>query len=122
MSKAYDRIEWSYLERVIRTLGFSNKWIKLIMVCVKLVSYSVVVNGKQSGNIIPSRGLRQGDPLSYFLFLLCIEGLLCQLRKTVGENALQGVVVARYSSKVSHLFFVDDSLLFYRTKAETIIK
>ena len=73
MSKAYDCIEWSYLESVMRTLGFSNKWIKLVMECVKSVSYSVVVNGKQCGNIVPSRDLRQGDLLSPFLFLLYAE-------------------------------------------------
>ena len=104
MSKTYDRIEWSYLESVIRTLGFSNKWIMLVMECVKFVPYSVVVNGKQCGNIVPLRGFREGDPLSPFLFLLCAESLSCQLRKVVRECALQGVGATRYSLKVFHLF------------------
>ena len=58
MSKAYDRIEWRFLEGIMETLGFSAKWIRMIMNCVTSVSYSLVVNGKQSGHIIPSRGLR----------------------------------------------------------------
>ena len=58
ISKAYDRIEWPYLERVRKTMGFLNKWISRVMCCVTTVTYSVMVNGKQCGNILPSRGIR----------------------------------------------------------------
>ena len=74
------------LEKVMRKMGFffffvlfcfffSEKWIRLIMVCVKIVTYSILVNGELKGLIYPLKGLKQGDPLSPFLFLLCIEGL-----------------------------------------------
>ena len=79
MSKAYDHIEWSYLEKVMDSIGFSSRWIQLVMECVRSVSYSIVVNGNSCDNIIPSRGLSQGDPLSPFLFLLCAEGLSCKI-------------------------------------------
>ena len=116
MSKAYDRVEWHYLEGVMTRMGFSNKWISLVMECVSSVSYSVVVNGKCSGNIALSRGLRQGDPISPFLFLLCAEGLSCLIRNDSNKGISQGVAAARYGPNVSHLFFADDCLFFCKAK------
>ena len=58
MSKAYDRVEWVFLEVMMRRLGFSEGWIGLMMMCVRTVSYSVLINGEPKGKIIPTRGLR----------------------------------------------------------------
>ena len=122
MSKAYDRIEWSYLQGVMETMGFSAKWIELVMKCVTSVTYSLVVNGKQSGHIIPSRGLRQGDPLSPYLFLLCGEGLSKLLKSATEEGSIHGVVVASQGLKITHLFLANDSLMFCRARSKDCLK
>ena len=121
MSKAYDRVEWSFFEEVMRKLGFNEQWITLMMICVNSVSYSVLVNGEPKGMIRPSRGIHQGDPLSPFLFLLCTEGLHSLISKAASEGTIHGVGLSR-SPKLTHLLFADDSLLFYSLARMNAIK
>ena len=97
-------------------LGFAKRFVNTIMPCIKLVSFSFLLNGEPIGNIKSSRVRRQGDPLSPYLFLVCIMGLQGLLHKAEIEVLIRGVSICRNGPRVSYLFFVDDSVLFYRAK------
>ncbi|XP_050241121.1 uncharacterized protein LOC126690018 [Quercus robur] len=118
MSKAYDRVEWIFLEQILLRMGFREEWVALIMECITTVSYSILVNGEPKGLIKPSRGLRQGDPPSPYLFLFCSEGLNAILRKAALNGEIQGFSLSRNGPKITHLFFADDCLLFCRSTLE----
>ncbi|KAA3478112.1 reverse transcriptase [Gossypium australe] len=112
MSKAYDRVEWDFLAGMMTALGFHNDWIVLIMRCVCSVSYSVSLNGLNSDWFSPSRGLRQGDPLSPYLFLICAEGFATLLEDVKQRGLMEGAPIGRGRISINHLFFADDCILF----------
>jgi len=114
VSKAFDRVEWAFLSGMMVRLGFPEDWINRVMSCVTTPSFSVRINGKAYGNIIPSRRLCQGDPLSPYLFLLCAKGFTSLLSKAEYERQLHGVQICRRVPSISNLLFVDDSLIFYQ--------
>ena len=114
MMKAYDRVEWKYLDAIMTKLGFSRQWVDMIMRGVRSVSFSVLFNGARTEFFKPSRGIRQGDPLAPYLFLLAAEGLSCLLQHRQISGKLEGLVVANSAPPINHLLFADDSLLFFK--------
>lgn len=122
VSKAYDRVDCGYLKMQMKKMDFSNKWIGSIMLCVSKVSYSVCFNGDQVGPIVPKRGLRQGDPLSPYLFLFCVEGLSISLKEATDAQRIRGCKICVNASAVTHLLFADDSFLYYNTTTEEILE
>ncbi|WZY69216.1 hypothetical protein YC2023_001456 [Brassica napus] len=114
MSKAYDRVEWDFLEALFLKLGFHQRWVSWIMLCVRSVSYFVILNGQSYGHFTPERGIRQGDPLSPFLFILCAEALVHTMSKAEQEGVLTGMKLAPSCPAVQHLLFADDSFFLCR--------
>lgn len=90
ISKIYNRVSWDYLQSMMISMGFSTKWTTWMMMCVTLVSYSISFQGSTISPIIPSRGLRQGDPLSPYLFILCVEGLSLSLKEAARNGSIYG--------------------------------
>eukprot|EP00253_Pinus_taeda_P036193 PITA_36193 len=111
LSKAYDKVSWSYLEAVLEAFGFSKQWIKWILALIKSLRYSILVNGAPSVPFSPSRGIRQGDPLSPFLFVILMEGLSRLIAKKKAEGQIKGLQPIRTCPATMHQQFVDDTML-----------
>ncbi|XP_021758571.1 uncharacterized protein LOC110723527 [Chenopodium quinoa] len=114
MNKAYDRVRWDFLSQVLRAFGFPPYSVHIIEQCVTTVSYQVLVNGSLTPSFRPQCCLRQGDPLSPYLFVLCMEVLSTSLRRAEEQALFSGIRVSRGGPSISHLFFADDSLLFFQ--------
>lgn len=112
VSKAYDRVEWLFLEKILAKLGFIRSIIDLIMLSVLSVSYSFLLNGSQFGSLIPRRGIRQGDPLSPYLFIYCVEGFIQMINVAVGQGRIKGIRIAPSAPVMLNLCFADDTVLF----------
>jgi hypothetical protein len=118
LSKAYDRVDWDFLKKVMQRLGFSCRWVDWIMSCVTSVRYQVKFNGNLLDSFSPSGGLRQGDPLSPFLFLFIADGLSSLLQREVDSGNIVPLKICRRAPGISHLLFADDSLLFFKANVE----
>jgi hypothetical protein len=112
MTKAYDRVEWEYLRLIMTQMGFNDRWANLIMKCVELVKLSIKINGHISESFSPTWGIRQGDPLSPYLFLICAEGLSCLLKYSGPQFLSKGIRVGIHAPWISHLLFADVCLIF----------
>ncbi|XP_019163182.1 PREDICTED: uncharacterized protein LOC109159537 [Ipomoea nil] len=122
MSKAYDRVEWRFLQAVMIKLGFGVQWVNILLETVTSVRYHILHEQRKVGPVIPGRGLRQGDPLSPYLFLFVAEGLSAMIERRMSPGELHGVTVARGAPSISHLLFADDSFLFHRATVEESVQ
>lgn len=91
VSKTYDRVEWKLLQCTLEKMGFSSKFVGLIMRCITTPSFSVLINGVAKGLIKPQRGLRQGCPLSPYLFILCAEAFSNLLGQAEINKYIHGI-------------------------------
>ncbi|KAA3460789.1 reverse transcriptase [Gossypium australe] len=112
MSKAYDRVEWPFIKAVMLKMGFAESFLELIIRCLNSVQFSILINGEEVLNFGSTRGLRQGDPLSPYLFLFCAEGLSVLMRLACKEKKISGAKVCRNSPSITYLMFADDCILF----------
>jgi len=115
MEKACDRLEWDFISKCLLELGFHPKWIPWVTECMSSVSYSFLINGEPNGFIKPTRGIRQGDPLSPYIFILCMEVLNQRLLyESNRPKSGLGVKISPQDTKILCLLFVDDCLVFIK--------
>ncbi|KAI8525452.1 hypothetical protein RHMOL_Rhmol13G0231200 [Rhododendron molle] len=113
-NKAYDRVEWDFLRALMDKMGFATEWIRWTMECVSTVQFVIKANGEARANVSPRRGLRQGDPLSPYLFLLVKDVLSKLIQVELNNKHLSGMRINRHCPILSHILFADDALLFLK--------
>jgi hypothetical protein len=115
MEKAYDHVTWDFLLYMLRRCGFGQKWCSWIEFCIFSASFSVLVNGSPAGFFNSLRGIRQGDPLSPFLFVIVMKAFSRMVKASIDHSLFFGFTVGargRGQVHISHLLFVDDTLVF----------
>jgi hypothetical protein len=119
MEKAFDRMKWNFILAILSKLGFHSTWINWIRICITSPSFLIFINGSPYSHFNPERGIRQGDPLSPFLFILGLEVLSQLLFQRESQGFLRGIKNVQNCSPISHLLFADDLILFAKsTSAE----
>ena len=112
LQKAYDRFSWKFIHAVLTKLGFNSVFINWIINYVSSVSFEVLVNGGKLDQFKPSKGLRQGDPLSPYLFILGQEVLSRMLDKELRDGNISGVKPSIRGPTITHVMYADDIVLF----------
>ncbi|KAG7591715.1 Zinc finger CCHC-type [Arabidopsis thaliana x Arabidopsis arenosa] len=120
LEKAYDRIQWDFLEDTLKAANLPDKWVSWIMSCVVGPSMTLLWNGEKTSPFKPARGLRQGDPLSPYLFVLCMERLCHQIDRAVGLKEWKPINLSRGGPTISHICFADDLILFAEASVSQI--
>ncbi|RVX11415.1 LINE-1 reverse transcriptase-like [Vitis vinifera] len=123
IEKAYDNVDWSFLLTVMQKMGFGERWLGWIKWCISTASFSVLINGAPKGFFQSSRGLRQGDPLSPYLFVIAMEVFSSFLKRAVDNGYISGCVVKGRNEggiQISHLLFADDTLVFCQASQDQL--
>ncbi|GJS93656.1 putative RNA-directed DNA polymerase, eukaryota, reverse transcriptase zinc-binding domain protein [Tanacetum coccineum] len=110
--KAFDSVNWNFLQNVMRQMGFGVKWRKWITYCLSSASISILINGSPTKEFKLERGLRQGDPLSPFLFLIVVEALQISILEACEKGFFKGIHLANNGANISLLQYADDALFF----------
>jgi hypothetical protein len=110
-SKALDRLEWSFIPQALTKIGFNSHFINLIYTCISTTSLSILINQEPTSYFYPQRGLRQGCPLSPYLFVIAINELSLRLQDELNASNLQGVSLGPGAPPIHCLLFADDLII-----------
>lgn len=112
VSKAYDRVEWDFLRKMLLKMGIVERWVNFIHYCVNTIMYSIMLNDVVGNKLSPERKLRQSDLLSPYLFLICSEGLSLLMCLASQRGLVKRERISMGGLEISHLLFVNDCILF----------
>lgn len=112
LSKAYDRWNWDYLRALLEAYRFDKRWIEWVQCMISTLNFSILVNGTPTNTFNTTRGIRKGDHISPFLFIMEIEGLARNLKKELREKRIKGLKPWGNNLPITHQQFVDDIILF----------
>ncbi|KAJ9558860.1 LOW QUALITY PROTEIN: hypothetical protein OSB04_013474 [Centaurea solstitialis] len=118
--KAYDTVDWNFLLETMNRMGFGKKWIGWIAACLNSSSMSVLVNGSPTKEFLMGKGLRQGDPLAPFLFLLVAENLHLLVEEAKEKGLFGGLLIGNEGLEISHLQYADDAIFFAKWSLRNI--
>ena len=116
LQKAYDKVSRKFLQAVLLNFGFNKRFVSWIKECISFVSSAILVNGSKTASFTPSRGLRQEDPLSSYLFILTQEVLSRLIENEHREGQLGGVKMNIGGPAITHVMYADDIMLFTKAK------
>ncbi|MCH97262.1 putative ribonuclease H protein, partial [Trifolium medium] len=120
LTKAYDRLRWPFIEKVLIEVGIPNEMHQFIMSCIRSVKTNVLWNGSMSSYFNPECGIRQGDPMSPYIFVLCMDKLSHLITEEIDTRHWTPMRAGRNSPHISHLMFADDLLLFGQATEATM--
>ncbi|GJW79935.1 putative RNA-directed DNA polymerase, eukaryota, reverse transcriptase zinc-binding domain protein [Tanacetum coccineum] len=109
--KAYDTVSWKFLDHMLSVLGFGTKWRSWIQSCLHSSRSFVLVHESPTSEFPIRRGLRQGDPLSPFLFIIVMEGLHIALQDAIDLGLIRETKVGDLGLNISHFFYADDVVI-----------
>lgn len=117
LEKAYDHLEWSFIRKALLFFEFPKCFINLVLRCISSSRINILFNGERLETFSPSRGIRQGDPISPYIFILCMEYLSTLIENEVDQRNLRGIRLTRGSLQLSYLFFAE---MFFCLVPQTI--
>lgn len=121
LEKIFNRLEWSFIRDTLHFFSFPQPLISLIMSCVSTTTIFILINGSVFQQFKPSRGIRQGDPLSPYLFILCMERLSRIIDLKVSDKEWQPISISLHGPSISHLFFVDNLTLLSKANPQACL-
>lgn len=121
LEKAYDRLNWDFIKETLVDIGFPDSFVQMVWHCISSPKMKVLWNGEALEEFSPSRGIRQGDPMSPYLFVLCIEKLFQLINVAIEQDQWRPIKLARGGPPLSYLAFADDVLLFAEASEEQVV-
>lgn len=119
IQKVYNKVDWSFLCKILEAFGFSWQWINLIFTCIATPKISLLINRTLEGFFNISRGISlQGDPISPFLFIILAEAFERSIKKAQKEWKIKGITILEDIQKITHLQFSDDTILPWESSEE----